>query len=49
VGTRSSLSDNHPSLTCESCRPVDDVIIADSGELPVELEVDAEGQQIPVR
>jgi hypothetical protein len=28
---------------------VEDVIIADSGELPLELEVDAEGKQIPVR
>ncbi|KAH8927406.1 peptidylprolyl isomerase B, isoform CRA_b, partial [Atractiella rhizophila] len=30
-------------------RPVEEVKIVDSGELPLELEVDSEGKQIPLR
>ena len=30
-------------------RPVEDVVIVDAGELPLELEVDEDGNQVPVR
>lgn len=43
-----SLVDIHYANEPNQIRPVDTVKISKSGELPIELKVDAEGNQIPV-